>query len=109
MSMILSAKFGALIFPLLLLAGAAGWLQIKALSEYETLRQGPGNRISTIINEAVDSIATIMILGQERNTVDSIERLSGVTSQMNKWESVFHAAQAFGESLVFGVGALLFW
>jgi ABC-type multidrug transport system fused ATPase/permease subunit len=109
MSMILSAKFGALIFPLLLLAGAAGWLQIKALCEYEMLRQGPGNCISTIINEAVDSIATIMILGQEEKTVNSIERLSGVTTQMDKWESIFHAAQAFGESLVFGVGALLFW
>jgi hypothetical protein len=109
MSMILSAKFGALIFPLLLLAGAAGCLQIKALSKFETLRQGPGDRISTIINEAVDSIATIMILGQEGKTVNSIERLSGVTGQMTKWESIFHAAQAFGESLVFGVGALLFW
>ena len=109
MSTILSAKFGALIFPLPLLAGAAGCLQIKALSKFETLRQGPGDRISTIINEAVDSIATIMILGQEGKTVNSIERLSGVTSQMTKWESIFHAAQAFGESLVFGVGALLFW
>ena len=109
MSMNLSAKFGALIFPFILLAGAAGWLQVKALSKYEMLRRGPQNWISAIISEAVDSIATIMILGQEGKTVSSIKRLSGNTNQMRKWESINQAVQALGESLAFGVGALLLW
>lgn len=109
MSMVLSAKFGAMVFPFILIAGAAGWLQVRALQHVEKLRQASQDAASTIINEAVDAIATIAILGQERETVHAISMCKSDAKHLRMWQNTNHAAQAVGECIAFAVGALLHW
>ncbi|KAG7528193.1 hypothetical protein FFLO_06337 [Filobasidium floriforme] len=109
MSMVLSAKFGAMVFPFILIAGAAGWLQVRALQHVEKLHQASQDAASTIINEAVDAIATIAILGQERETVHAISMCKSDAKHLRMWQNTNHAAQAVGECIAFAVGALLHW
>jgi hypothetical protein len=109
MSMVLSAKFGALVFPFIIIAGATGWLQMYALQQVEKIQEEPQKTISTTINDVVDAINTIAILGQEEEVIRSIAACTAYPRSLHKWQSVNHITQALGESIAFAVPALLNW
>lgn len=109
MGLILGWKFGIMVFPFILFSGAIGRVQTYASGRVEKLQEESQNIVSTLINEAVDSIATIAILGQETEFIRLIARHSEEPKQARKWRVLQHAAQALGESTAFAVGCLLHW
>ena len=105
---VLAWEFAVIIIPFAALSLFSGWAQVRSNAEVEKLHGQHQDAMSDHINEVMDQIPTIVVLGQENEVVRRLGS-SLPNDGANLWLIGKQAAHSLGETSSAATAAIVYW
>jgi ABC-type multidrug transport system fused ATPase/permease subunit len=105
---VLDWEFALVIIPFGALSLFSGWVQVRSNTKVEKIHGRHQDAMSDHINEVMDQIPTIVVLGQEDEVVRRLES-PRPSDGANLWLIGKQAGHALGETSSAATAAMVYW